>query len=224
MAYKTMNELMADYRAHAAAKQWIEAHDVLVYIVQCGHLQAKIELARLYKDCTLLGIPQQERYRKAEFYYYSILNLLDLPDKVTATISMELAELYSYMKRPIGVLAMLLQAKRYGMNVPEREVDHARKLLMNQDINDFGKYARDAYTLGLELSLAGGSARLTELLLREASESTDKLICAKASLALADFYNDRRNENYIYAGEAVRCYRQAAKAGFAEYLSRHNGV
>lgn len=225
MAYKTMNELMASFRDHAAAKRWIEAHDVLIYMVQCGNLQAKLELARLYKDCTLLGIPQQERYRKAEFYYNSILNLLDLPDKVTATISMELAELYSFMKRPVGMLAMLLQAKLYGMNVPEREVDHARQLLMNLDINDFGKSARDAYTLGLTLSMAGGSVRLTELLLREASESTtEKLIRGKAFLALADFYNDRRNENYIYAGEAARCYRQATEAGFPEYLSRHNRV
>ena len=77
---------------------------------------------------------------------------------------------------------MLLKAKQYGINVPEREVDHARQLLVNLDINDFGKSPRDAYDLGLELSLAGGSARLTELLLREATESSNKLISGEAAL------------------------------------------
>ena len=224
MAYKTMNELMADYRAHAAANRWIEAHDVLVYMVQCGNLRAKLELARLYKDSIHLGL-QQERYRKAEFYYHSILNLPDLSNEDMARISLEVAELYTtYMKRPIGGLAMLLRGKRLGAHVPDREVDHVRQLLMNLDVNDFCKFSRDAYVLGIELSLAGGGARMIEFLLRAACESSDELIRGKASLALADFYNDRRNENYIYAGEATRCYRQALEAGFPEYLSRHNRV
>lgn len=224
MAYKTMNDLMAEYRAHAAAKQWIEAHDTLIYGIQCSHLPAKLELARLYKDCPLLGIPQQDRYRKAECYYRSIVNLLEISDKVSAQICLELAELYSFMKRPVGVLAMLLKAKRLGAQVPEREVDHARDLLMGLDINHFGDHPLDAYELALELILANGSVRLTELLLREACESDDKLVRGKASLTLTDFYNDRRHDNYIYAGEAARYYRQAAEAGFPEYLCRHNGV
>ena len=224
MAYKTMNDLMAEFRAHAAAKQWIEAHDTLIYGIQCSHLPAKLELARLYKDCPLLGIPQQDRYRKAEYYYRSIMNLLDISNKVAAQICLELAELYSYMKRPVGVLAMLLKAKRLGAQVPAREVDHARDLLMGLDVNRFGDHPLDAYELGLELYLANGSVRLTELLLREACESDNKLICGKASLLLADFYNDRRHENYIYASEAIRYYRQASEAGFPEYLCRHNGI
>lgn len=220
-----MNELIAEYRAHSAAKRWIEAHDTLIFGVQCSHLPAKLELARLYKDCPLLGIPQQDRYRKAEYYYRSITNLLDVvSDKVTAQICLELAELYSYMKRPVGVLAMLLRAKRLGAQVPEREVDHARDLLMGLDVNRFGDHPLDAYELGLELYLANGSVRLTELLLREACETDNELVRGKASLTLADFYNDRRHENSVYAGEAARYYRQAAEAGFPEYLSRHNGV
>lgn len=225
MAYKTMNDLMAEYRAHAAAKQWIEAHDTLIFGVQCSHLPAKLELARMYKDCPLLGIPQQDRYRKAEYYYRSITNLLDVvSDKVTAQISLEMAELYAYMKRPVGVLAMLLKAKRLGAQVPEREVDHARDLLMGLDVNHFGDHPLDAYELALELIIAKGSVRLTELLLREACGSDNKLLVGKASLALADFYNDRRHDKSIYASEAARYYRQAAEAGFPEYLSRHNGV
>ncbi len=224
MEYTTMNELMQHYRILAAEKNWIAAHETLLCGIECAHLPARLELARLYKDCALLGIPQQERFRKAEMHYRWILNLLDLSDKVSATISMELAELYSYMKRPVGVLAMLLRAKRLGVNMPEREVDHARQLLNNLDVNDFGKSAQDAYDLGIELIWAGGGARLTELLLREASESGNKLIRGKASLALADFYNDRRGENYFYASEAARCYSMASEAGYPEYLSRHNAV
>ena len=224
MTYKTMNDLMTEYRAYAAAKQWDEAHDTLIYGIQCAHLPAKLELARLYKDCPHLHILQKDRYRKAEYHYRSIANLLDISDQVTAQISLEMAELYTYMKRPVGVLAMLLKAKRLGAQVPEREVDHARDLLMWLDINHFGDHPLDAYELALELIFANGSVRLTELLLREACESDDKLVRGKASLTLADFYDDRRHDNYIYAGEAARYYRQAAEAGFPEYLCRHNGV
>lgn len=216
MAYTTMTELMQNYRSFAAEKNWAAAHETLLCGVECSHIPARLQLARLYKDCALLGIHQQERYAKSEFHYRGILNLLDLSDKVTATICVELAELYSYMKRPVAVLSMLLRAKRYGANVPDREVDYARQLLLNLDVNDFGKYPRDAYELGLELSLAGGSARLTELLLREATESSNKLIRGEAALALADFYNDRRSESYIYASEANRYYRMAAEAGYPE--------
>lgn len=69
MAYTTMTELMQNYRALAAEKNWTAAHETLLYGVDCAHLPARLELARLYKECTLLGIPQQERYAKAEFHY-----------------------------------------------------------------------------------------------------------------------------------------------------------
>lgn len=225
MAYTSMTELMQNYRSLVAEKNWVAAHETLLYGVQCGHLPAKLELARLYKDCPLLGIPQQDRYRKAEYYYRSITNLLDVvSDKVAAQISLEMAELYTYMKRPVGVLAMLLKAKRLGAQVLEREVDRARDLLLGLDVNHFGEHPLDAYELGLELYIADGSVRLTELLLREACESDNQLIRGKASLLLADFYNDRKHEDYIYASEAARYYRQAAEAGFPEILCRHNGV
>lgn len=218
MAYITMTELMQNYRSFAAEKNWAAAHETLLYGAECSHLPAKLELARLYKECTLLGIPQKERYAKSEFLYRGILNLLDLSEKATGTICMEMAELYSYMKRPVAVLGMLLRAKRYGANVPDREVDHARQLLLNLDVNDFGKYPRDAYELGLELSLAGGSARLTELFLREATESGNKLIRGEAALALGDFYNEQYGDP-IYANEANRYYRMAEEAGYPEYIS-----
>lgn len=224
MAYTTMTELMQSYRSFTAEKNWAAAHETLLYGVQCAYLPAKLELARLYKECPHLNIPQQDRYRKADYFYRSIVNLLDISDKVSAQICLEMAELYTYMKRPVGVLAMLLKAKRLGAQVPEREVDHAKDLLMNLDINRFGDYPLDAYELGLELYIAGGSVRLTELLLREACESDNPLIRGKASLLLADFYNDRRHENCIYASEAARYSRQAAEAGFPEYLSRHDRV
>lgn len=220
MEYTTMTELMQNYRFFAAEKNWVAAHETLLYGIECSHLPAKLELARLYKDCTLLGIPQKERYAKSEFHYRGILNLMDLSERAAGTICMELAELYGYTKNSVAVLAMLLRAKRYGINVPEREVEHARQLLLNLDINDFGKFPRDAYELGLELSLAGGSVRLTELLLREATESNNKLIRGQAALALADFYNECRSENYVYASEATRYYRMAEESGYPEYISR----
>lgn len=223
MAYTTMNELMQNYRALMAEKNWTAAHEVLLHGVDCAHIPAKLELARLYKDCTLLGIPQQERFGKAEMLYRGILNL-DLSDKDTGIICVEVAELYSYMKRYVGMMAMLLQAKRFGVDVPERDVDQARKILLNLDIREYGRSARDAYDLANELIMAGGSERLTELLLREATESNNKLIRGKAALALADFYNDQRSENHIYADEANRYYRMAAEAGYPEYLSRRNTV
>ena len=218
MAYTTMTELMQNYRSFATEKNWTAAHETLLYGVECSHLPAKLELARLYKECPLLGIPQKERYAKSELLYRGILNLLDLSEKATGTICMEMAELYSYMKRPVAILGMLLRAKRYGANVPDREVDHARQLLLNLDVNDFGKYPRDAYELGLELSLASGSARLTELFLREATESGNKLIRGEAALALGDFYNEQYGDP-IYASEANRYYRMAEEAGYPEYIS-----
>lgn len=219
MTYKTMAELMAQYRTLAVEEQdWIAAYDILQYAVRCAYLPAKFELARLLRDCPYLGISQNERYAKSELYFRDLMNLLQISSQDTATLAMELAELLGYMKRPVGKLAMLLRAKRNGALVPEREVDDIRQHFMKLDINDFARSTRDALDLATELSLVGGSERMIELLLREASESNNRLIRGRALLALAEFYNDRR-ENYIYASEAERCYRLAAKAGYPEYLS-----
>ena len=219
MTYTNMNELMQHYRSMAAQNNWAEAHEILLYGTECSYLPAKLELSRFYKNCLLPGTPYREQYAKAESHYREILNLLDLTDHNVATVALELTELYFRMDRPVGVLAMLLRAKRYGIDVPEEKVERAKKLLMGLDVNDFGKSALDAYDLATELLLAGGSVRFIELLLREASESSNKLIRAKASLMLADFYNDQRSDA-VYAHEAARYYRLAAEAGYPEYLSR----
>lgn len=220
MTYKTMDELMDQYRTLAMEEQnWIAAYDILQYAVQCAHLPAKFELARLLRDCPYLGIVQNERYARSELYFRNLMNLLQISSQDTATIAMELAELLGYMKRPVGKLAMLLCAKRNGAVVPQCEVDDIRQQLMKLDISDFGRSTRDAFDLATELSFAGGSERMIELLLREASESNNRSIRGRSLLALAEFYNDRRG-NDIYASEADRCYRLAAEGGYPEYLSR----
>jgi len=226
MAYTTMKQLMDQYRSYAKAQNWEAAHDTLLYGVDCGHLPARLELARLYKECPFLGMPLKERYAKAQYHYRSLQNLMDpeLSARAMAVISMEMAELYACMHRPVGHLAMLLRAKRLGADVPERDVQHARRLMRDMDIRDFGQSAQDALDLGIELSLSGSGARLTELLLREASESENPAIRGEAALALADFYLERKNESIVYLHEAHRSYHRAAEAGYPEYFSRRNAV
>lgn len=202
-----------------ANQEWDAAHRTLMNGAECGYLPAKLELARLYRDCSVLGIPQHERYMKSEFYFRSIMNLLDISDADTGAICLDLAVLYSYTKRPVGMVAMLLRGKRYGARIPESDVDQARRLLASLDIHEFGKNARDAYDLAIELSLVGTNARLTEFLLREAAETDNQIIRGKACLALAEFYHEH-DENPVYASEAARYYRLAAESGYPEYLSR----
>lgn len=215
MAYTTMTELIQNYRSFAAEKNWVAAHETLLYGAECSHLPSKLELARLYKDCLFLGVNQEERYKRAETLYKEILNL-DLSDKSTGLLCLELADLYSRMQRVVGMMGMLLRARRVGISVPQRDIDYAQHMLSNLDINEFARSTKDALLLATELSIAGSGERLTELLLREASDSGS----GEAALMLADFYNDRRNESNIYASEAKRYYRMAAENGYPEYLSR----
>ena len=218
-----MNELMLDYKIYAATNQWSEAHDTLYLGVSCGYIPAKIELAKLYRDCPHIGIPQKDRYLKAEALFQSVLNLLDdLPERDFGQISLELATLYGYMRRPVGELAMLLRARRYHISIPEYNVTRTRKAMEECDINQLGANPRDAFELAVELDFAGGSERMTELLLREAYETDDKVLRGQAALALADFYNERRFVNSFYAKEAFRYYKLASEAGYPQYLTRCN--
>ena len=215
MEYTTMAELMDVYNTLAEAQKWTEAYETLKFGVESGYLPAKLLLARLYKDCLFLGIYQEERYKRAEALYKEILNL-DLSDKRTGLLCLELADLYGRMQRVVGMMGMLLRARRVGISVSQRDIDYAQHMLSNLDINEFARSTKDALLLATELSIAGSGERLTELLLREASDSGS----GEAALMLADFYNDRRNESNIYASEAKRYYRMAAENGYPEYLSR----
>lgn len=218
-AYLSMQELMDQYICHKKQKEWEKAKAVLEYATECSYLPAEIELANLYKTTPELGIPHAERYCEAEHIYHRVLNILDLSAEMTATITLELADLYgNYMKRPIGGLAMLLRAKRLGKNVPDRTLETCRRQIAQMDINDFGKDTMSAFDLASELLLLGTADRFVELLLRECVESHKSSLRGRAALSLADFYNDRQTEYATYRKEAERYYRIAHENGFPEYL------
>lgn len=219
--YFSMQELMATYEDCKRRRNWDAAKDVLEYAAECGHLPAKLELARLLKNTPLDSIPQAQRFARAETLYLELLNIFDLPSKAIAQISLELSDLYGdCMSRPIGCLASMLKAKRLGSNVSERSLELCRQRLSRMDINSFGNNARDAFDLGTELNLAGGSTRMTELFLREAAETEENPLCGLACLALADFYDEHKAECQTYRTEALHYYQLADKYGFPEYIKR----
>lgn len=215
----TMSELMDQYICQKKLREWEKAKAILEYATECSYLPAEVELANLYKTTPELNIPHTERYCKAEHIYLRVLDILDLSDDMTAKIALELADLYgNYMKRPIGGLAMLLRAKRFGRAVPERTLETCRRQIAQMDINDFGKNERDTFDLASELLPLGEADRLVELLLRECVETDDTSLRGIAALSLADFYNDRKGECATYQKEAEHYYHIAQQNGFPEYL------
>lgn len=215
----TMKEMMDHYSCCMAIQDWAGAHEKLLYMASCSYTPARIALAGLYRDCDQLGIPARERYIKSEKLYRSVMNYVEDP-KTEGKICLELAQLLNYRQRVVGNLAMLLRAKRCGVEVPEADITRAHRHLKELDIREFGKSARDAYDLAVELSLAGGSERLTELLLREAVDASQGLLRGQAALALAEFYDKKRSQSNVFAEEADRCFAIAARAGYPECLSR----
>lgn len=219
--YLTMQELMARYASCKGKQDWEGAKAILEYGADCCYLPAKLELARLLRSAPALKMPQNQRFARAESLYRELLCTIDLPERAAASVALELGTLYGdCLNRPVGCLAMLLQAKRHGANVPNKDIELCRHRLNRMDINTFGCNARDAYELGSELCLAGGSTRLAEFFLREAAETDDRTLRGMACLALADFYNDHQQTYRTYRGEAARCYRLAADCGFPDCLSK----
>lgn len=222
--YLSMNEIMRAF--HSCKNSDPEMARTLVeYACNCGHIPAKLAYASFLRTSLKLNVSQKERYKKAEAMLLEIYNLLDIPDSFLAQVACELGMLYAEcLHRPIGALAMFLQAKRLGAHVEERDISQLHRKMERTDINKLGANSDDALHLGRELMLSGGSAQLTELFLREAvdrsiSDPTRKVFCGIACLALAEFYSAHRSESQTYRDEAARMYGIARKHGFPEYLS-----
>lgn len=218
--YWKMKDLMTYARACIEKKEWMTAKNILEEAVSANHLPAKLELARLLAYTPELGIPRKERYERAERLYRDVLNILELPDSTVAEAALGLSGLYGdCLARPVGCLAMLLMAKRHGSSVSEREVELVSRKITRMDVNSFGGNRRDAYELGLELTMTGKSTRTAELFLREAAQSEDLAMAGNAYLALSELYQRDMEKYPEHRKEAVRCIAMAAEKGCPECLS-----
>ena len=219
--YFTMPELMKCYDSFIASRDYENAKSVLDYAIQSGYLPAKVIMARFLKNTPNLSMTQQERYTLSEKLYREVLNILDLPDRVVASLSMELAELYEILNRPVACLGAMLRAKRLGYAVQEKEIDLCRCKLNRMDIHSFCDNPQDCYDLGSELALAD-SFKFAELFLRESLSSPNKELVGSSCLMLADLYNERCAESSVYREEAAKMYQEAKEKGFPEYLVKRS--
>lgn len=217
--YWKMKDLMTCARTCIRKKEWMTAKNILEEAVKANHLPAKLELARFLARTPELGFPGKERYLRAERLYREVLNVPELPDSMMAEAALGLGRLYGdYLARPVGCLAMLLMAQRYGADVSQREVELISHKISRMDVNSFGGNRQDAYDLGLELAMTGKSTRTAELFLREAAASASPAMAGHAYLALAELYRRDMNQYPEHGKEAVRCANAAAEKGFPEYL------
>lgn len=217
--YCTMAELMERYNSLLESHDYENAEAVLDYALQSGYLPAKLLMARLLKNTPSLRMEQQERYALSEKFYREILNLLDLSDNATAKISMELAELYETLNRPVACLGAMLKAKRLGYPVQDKDAESCLRKLNRMDINSFCNHPQDCYDLGSELAMAG-SFRFAEFFLRESCASLNRELAGRSCLMLADLYDGHRADCPAYGEEARKMYQEAAEKGFPEYLTK----
>ena len=218
MTYVSMNELMEHYEASVKSNDWSTAYETLEYGIECGHLPAMISMGKLLKRIPCLDMPQNERYMKAEYYLQSSLNILDLPDHISALICLELADLYGeYLDRQVASLAYLLKAKRLGAIVDDVKIEQSRRRMSKIDINQVGADCKGAFELGLELDYAGGYENLAEFMLQEAAESKNTRLVGRAALELDEFY--AKKQDPVYASLSREWFKKAADAGYPEYLS-----
>lgn len=208
----SMDEVMQYSRHFINEQKWERAKEILEYGVSCGNIPAKFKLARLLKNTLALEMSQEKRYRSAEKLFCEILNDLDVSDRVTAKVSLELAELYAFEKRPIGQFAMLLQARRAGAEIEDRVLLECKKKMAEIDIHAIG--CKDALALGRELALLPDTPRITEFFLSEACLAKDQIISGMAELQLADLYESLGNSK-----EASKHFK-AARVVYPEYLSK----
>lgn len=224
--YMTMSELIRAFRSCKDSDPE-KARTLGEYACNCGHIPAKLAYSSFLRTSPNLAMPQKERYGRAEQMLLEIYNLLDIPDSFLAKVAYELGILYAEcLHRPIGALAMFLQAKRLGAHVDERDISQLHRKMERTDINKLGANSDDALRLGCELMLSGGSAQLTELFLREAvdksaADQSKKTFCGVACLALAEYYSAHWSECQTYREETARMYDLAKKKGFPAILTRN---
>lgn len=227
--YLTMEELLdAFYSCKTADPE--TARSIIEYACECGSIKAKLAYSTFLRTTPQLALEQQERFLTAEKLLRELINLLDISDSFIAKVAMELGTLYSEcLHRPVGALGMYLYARRLGAHVEERELQILQRKMEKMDVNHLGGNCEDSLVLGQELLLSNGSARLTELFLREAVDKSRELMAlgsvrarnihARACLSLADFYDCHAGEGANYRIERDRMFAEAKKFGFPEYLS-----
>ena len=217
--YPTMPELMASYRSFKNHRDFESAKAVLFYGMECGYLPAKLETARLLKTTPQLEMSQNDRFLLSEKLYREILNDLDLSDRAIAAVSMELADLYETINRPVACLGAMLRAKRFGYHVHGKELEKCYRKLKRMDVNDFCHTPQDCYDLGIELAMAG-VFEYAEMFLRESLSAENQEMVGRSCLTLADLYFENSIECPMHRLEAIIMYREAARRGFPECLSR----
>lgn len=215
-----MEELMRAYKS-CRDNDVDTALAILEYACDCQHVPAKLELARLLINNPKVNLGQSERYEKAEQLLMEFTNELGTSNTLMACVSLELANLYSILNRPVGMLAMLLRARRFGSSfVPDKDIELCRRKLSKMDINTYGSNAKDAYSLGMELIYAKGPFKFAEFLLREAVDAAEGELKGRACLSLADLYAWNPQEGRLLCEESFKLYKEASKNGCAEYISR----
>lgn len=221
--FVSMDELMAAFYSYKETDSEL-ARTIIEYACDCGHIPAKLAYSSFLRTNPTLMLSQADRYEMAEALLLELHNMLDVSDYFAAEVAIELGNLYAdCLHRPIGALAMYLQAKRKGAHVEEYDLLLLQHRMENTDINQLGINCEDAYQLGNELMLSKGSFRLAELFLREAIDNSYLIpekdaLCGIACLALADLYNMHRTESPTYRVEAARMYAMASQKGYPEYL------
>ena len=188
------------------------------YLNESRYTSGRIAYCHFLWTAVAVSAPRAERHAEAERILLEIRNDLDISDKMDAQISTELAGLYHAAGRPVGHLAALLRAKRYGSSIPEHDIERARKRLQASDVNRLGDNPQDAFDLAVELEILKAD-RLTELFYQLATEADNKMLKAKAALHLADYYDRNRHKSQSYAQEAHKYYAMAEACGLPDVLS-----
>lgn len=228
--YISMEDLIRSFEAHKMQDPET-ARAMAEYACDSGNLSAKLVYGKFLRTTVNLNMSQAERYEKAEQLLLSLLNLLDIPDWLSASAAMELGTLYAEcLNRPVGALAMFLYAKRHGADVSDGMLNQLQRQMRKADINRMGSNSRDSLMLGLELFYANESPRNTEWFLREAADKAEEEmragdpraenLYAQACLALGDFYDLHLGESASYSQERDKMYARAKQYGFPIYLER----
>jgi len=182
------------------------------------YVPGMIAYAHFLYSAANISMPRAIRYQTAEEMLTMLNNYLDISVQMEAELAVELAGLYGVTNRPVGCLAAMMRAKRLGSAIAEQDIERCRRKVKSMDVNRLGDHPCDAYDLACELDFMGAK-KLTELFYQLAVETEDHSLKAKASLALADFYDKYRHEDPIYPSEAKKYYQIAADCGFPDVIS-----
>ncbi len=216
--YLTMDQLMEHSQRYMDNRDYDNARITLEYAVQCAHPEAMRKLAQLLSSNHTLRLDNSHRWQQAEALYHRYLNNQPLTKETLAEISLEQAQLYRTMGRPIAWMAAMLRAKRCGRVVEESQVNQCMKRLQDTDINGLSEQPADCLELGTELAMAG-SQKAAELFLREAAAGKDNVIAANACLQLAQLYTDWYPSTAEMREEARKMYCLAREKGGPDFLA-----